>query len=809
MLQDFLCTMSANPLFANKKRENSILYGPGRAQVGSSLRIPQGVQSTNYDRSRYPPPKRHRAADVNYKAMDDPFDDNEDFTADDLEEIDILASQACTQDTAVTSIRNNYQQGKMVINNQSAYTLNSTKPQSSSHKKKEQQVSQKYEVELDVLQAHHEDLKHKLKELQDEVLVKNGEIKVLRDALCQTESNLEQQKITHVLMEKEKSQMQSVRERELNKKMQSLQSELEFKDAEMNELKTKLQNCERNNRTAVPVVSPQKSPSTSLKLEACSSPLAGRSNFPTKESFCSDMNLKIPPLISPQIGPRAPVISKEPEALPLSSKTFSSLFYAQRKNCQGSLLLNALMQQPKRPGSLGLCHLLCSSTEFLPGSPGRNSHTKNTSGTSCSSVLSAAQCSALRDAQKLSLTALNSIAVGEDMPYKRKSPIQGGLLHLNKLRPIAGAVHLLPLVEYHITAYCQAQQTFEKSVAGPSENQSMSSSRTDQSLASSVEDILSHLVEPALASLGILYHLVFYSLEVVSTLLKCTTHSSEAEEDSRTSKSNTDTVCDQNCDIQCLHSLFGKLIQLLCFNITTCHRGILHQTLRVLVKLAENSSTELLSSFQHLLKKPSLLLCLAAESPVSVAQMIVRLLAVLGDHQKLSSLFCSCSETCILLALYTYITSGPDKSASESLWLQLEHEVVRFLTKLSVIGSNPLITSSETVCQCNREVVKAVVLMLHREWLGLRRLSLHLLTVTKSKVVQFLRDAVLLLHSLSQKDRNFNEHCLEVLHQYDQALPGVRALFKKVQVLKENEEFALDELCPPEVETEDEYMDCT
>lgn len=35
----------------------------------------------------------------------------------------------------------------------------------------------------------------------------------------------------------------------------------------------------------------------------------------------------------------------------------------------------------------------------------------------------------------------------------------------------------------------------------------------------------------------------------------------------------------------------------------------------------------------------------------------------------------SFSDTCLLLALYMYITSRPDKSASEMLWLQLEQEV--------------------------------------------------------------------------------------------------------------------------------------
>lgn len=33
------------------------------------------------------------------------------------------------------------------------------------------------------------------------------------------------------------------------------------------------------------------------------------------------------------------------------------------------------------------------------------------------------------------------------------------------------------------------------------------------------------------------------------------------------------------------------------------------------------------------------------------------------------------TETCLLLALYMYITSRPDKLASERLWLRLEQEV--------------------------------------------------------------------------------------------------------------------------------------
>ncbi|MEE6502762.1 hypothetical protein FKM82_004630 [Ascaphus truei] len=297
--------------------------------------------------------------------------------------------------------------------------------------------------------------------------------------------------------------------------------------------------------------------------------------------------------------------------------------------------------------------------------------------------------------------------MGEDPAEKREVQSRSGLFHLNKLGRLPGAVHLLPLVEHHITAYCQALRTFEKSGAGLSENQSLSSSSTGRSVASSTEDSLSSIVDPALASLGILHHLVFYSLDTVSVLLQSATSAgppaaptSEAGQESRTLRP-PETVVEEPSP----HSLFKKLVQPLCSLSVTCHRDVVrNETLRVLVKLAENSPYELLTSFQSLFTRPALLRCLLPESPLSVAHMTVRLLAVLTDHQKLADLLCSRSESCVLLALYAYVTSRPDKSASQPRWLQLEHEVVRFLTKLSVQGPSSNSDLSGEKCQCNREV---------------------------------------------------------------------------------------------------------
>uniref|UniRef100_A0A8C5WK72 ATR-interacting protein n=1 Tax=Leptobrachium leishanense TaxID=445787 RepID=A0A8C5WK72_9ANUR len=654
------------------------------------------------------------------------------------------------------------------------------------------------------LHTEYEDLKQKLKELQHQVVIKNGEIKVLRDALRQTESNLDQQKMSQVLAEKEKVQIFSEKEKELLRKLQSLKSELEFKDAEMNELKTKLHSNERN-RIPVLAVSPKKSSPKAVQGESFASPQPGKSDFPTKQSFNADMTVK--PTTTFVSVTKASTVKSENEVFENAVrqvKILSHFCLTQRKSNQGSILLNALMQQSLRPGSLGLYHLLSNNPDVVTGSATCSSHSSKSSCTSSSSDGFPSPCSPLKDAQKLAITALNSIAVGEDLTWK-KAQSRKEWLHLNKLSRLAGAIHLLPLVEYHITAYYHALLAFEKSEARPSESQA-ESSRLDKIVASSAEDTLSSLIEPCLASLEILYHLVFHSLEVVKTLLQSTVASEPLSEgeSGRLDQPKVD-FCEE-----IPHPLFKKITSLLCVTAVTSHRDFVrNKILRVLVKLAENSPIDLLYRFHSLFATPALLQCLSLESPTSVAHMFVRVLTVLSDLQKLAGLLCTCSENCVLHAIYTYVISRPDKTVSDSLWLQFEQEVVRFLTKLYIHGWSTTVGESGVPCPCNREVVRALVLTLHQEWLSIRRFAFFPPFAAHSKCVQFLRETVLLLHTISQKDKNFNEHCLEVLHQYDQAVPGVRTVLKKFNVLREMEEYALDELCPPEIETEEEYMDCT
>ncbi|KGL75674.1 ATR-interacting protein, partial [Tinamus guttatus] len=658
--------------------------------------------------------------------------------------------------------------------------------------------------QFEVLQTQHDEIKQKLKEMQDEILTKNGEIKILRDSMQQMEYAIEEQKKSYTLLEQEKSQILSEKEKEFSRKLISLQSELQFKDAEMNELRTRLQNSERN-RLVTPTVltpSPKKNHAIPVKSEGCS-PQPGKRSFPTKESFNAEMSTR-PSSSSGNMFIQSSLIKEgkvihnlQHFQLRIQNSTLVKVFQRELFILSGSILLSALMKQPVVPGSLlGLCHLLSSNCDALPGaalkpkfldSKSTGIPSNRTTREEIASLVS------LREAQKLAITGLNLIAMDEESSEGNRAEGGEEFSHLKRCK-IRGAVHLLPLVEHYVGAYCQAVQLADKSVTGSCGSHSVVSSRTNTNVVSSKEDFRSSLEETTVVSLGILYYLAFYSWDVVHTLLSSEIERDSAVGDEQISKRDKNTLCDNQCgnkedartqgglhvapqdepnDDRAQHSLFKKLLQVLAFSATKGSQidSILNQSLKVLVKLAENSTMDLLIIFQDLLNSQTLFRCLCPDTPLHAVLLTVRLLSIFAQHRVLVAQLCSHSDTCLLLALYMYITSRPDKSASEMLWLQLEQQTLRLLTSC-MRCSSPAVSLFATDCQCNLEVVKALIVMLHRQWMKIRRSESTLCTY-KEHVLQFLRDAVLLLHSLSQKDKLFHEHCLEVLHQYDQAMPGV------------------------------------
>uniref|UniRef100_A0A8C7C570 ATR interacting protein n=1 Tax=Neovison vison TaxID=452646 RepID=A0A8C7C570_NEOVI len=736
----------------------------------------------------HPPTKRARgfpAAAV--PDPEDPFGAHGDFTADDLEELDTLASQALSQCPAAA---------RDVSNVHKVPRLDGMSKTPAGKNREFVPVQDNFELE--VLQAQYKELKEKMKAMEEEVLIKNGEIKILRDSLHQTESMLEEQRRSHFLLEQEKTQALGDKEKEFSKKLQSLQSELQFKDAEMNELRTKLQSSERANKLAapsIPHISPRKSPSVAVKPEACS-PQFGKPSFPTKESFSANMSL--PHTFQTEPGYKSLVSREENKSHSLGGDSIKqeesqeSLIdsWMQRSNTQGSILINLLLKQPLIPGSsLGLCHLLSSCSEAptstLLQPPGFGStlagiSSLRTTGSRDGSF----PLLALREAQNLALTGLNLIA--RDEGSCDGDPAEGGRRAF-PLCQLSGAVHLLPLVQFFIGLHCQALQD----LAGAKRSGAPGDSATRSSCVSSggeasLEDSLCNLEGFSVASLSVLQHLVCHSGAVVHRLL------SDAGVDSAAMEGNQSLVHRQDhgdvssapkglASDQGQHPLLKMLLYLLTFSSSaTGHlqASVLSQCLTILVKLAENASFDFLPRFQCVFRV--LPQCLSPESSLPSVLLTVELLSLLADHEKLAPQLCSRSEGCLLLLLYMYITSRPDKVASDTQWLQLEQEAVRALT-----------------------------VMLHRQWLTVRRAGGPPRTDQQKRTVRCLRDTVLLLHGLSQKDKLFTVHCVEVLHQYDQVMPGVSMLIRGLPDVADCEEAALDDLCAAETDVDDPEMDCS
>ncbi|KAK2091077.1 hypothetical protein P7K49_030361 [Saguinus oedipus] len=520
--------------------------------------------------TEHPPSKRARGfSTATVPDPDDPFGAHGDFTADDLEELDTLASQALSQcpaaardvssecfsrpfsrrelETAPNPLDGcgfgtsgpalpfrlfkiwehrdlSYgclPKGSLILGGNASSRSNSRfeTQKLGDHKVhrldgmsknpagKRESVLIKDNFKLEVLQAQYKELKEKMKAMEEEVLIKNGEIKILRDSLHQTESVLEEQRRSHFLLEQEKTQALSDKEKEFSKKLQSLQSELQFKDAEMNELRTKLQSSERGNKLAAPSVSHVRH-----------------------------------------------------EKFKVHSKTHS--------------LRGDSIKQEK-------------AQETFVDSWRQRSDTQ-----------------VLREAQNLAFTGLNLVARNE---CSHDGDTAEGGRRAFPLCQLPGAVHFLPLVQFFIGLHCQALQDLAaaKRSGAPGDSPTRSSC-VSSGVETNPEDSMCILEGFSVTALGLLQHLVCHSGAVVCLLLSGVGADSAAGEGNkslvhRRTDGDMTSAPVGGADDKGQHPLLKMLLHLLAFSSAAAghlQASVLSQCLKVLVKLAENTSSDFLPRYK-------------------------------------------------------------------------------------------------------------------------------------------------------------------------------------------------------------------
>ncbi|KAI7791201.1 ATR-interacting protein [Triplophysa rosa] len=721
----------------------------------------------------FPPSKRLKGHQTS--AEPDPFDDDIDFTQDDLTQMDIIASQAITGDGQNSGSKRTYSSVFPVPDEQSKAPARSGRKtfslgdgcSTSTFDRTEAQRKDAFgdghsskgeDLHVKQLAEQQAELQRKLKEVEEEILMKNGEIRVLRDSLRLANQEKDQQRQAQLALEREKAQAQSEREKELTKKVQSLQSDLHFKEAEMNEMRGKLQSSERGGRLAgTPARNNVQSP-------------AGRA-FMTKETFSAQLANKTSPIKGHLL--------------------------------EGCVLLNLLLQQQLDPSTLSLCHLLSVRPDALPNVLSQNGYVSPSS--LATSSLSSGDLRAFHRPQTL-FHQLQSLAMSALTALAVRPPTNHAALPSAR-QTCPPAVHFLPLLTFHITTYCQTLESVESSGKTSLHGSSLSSS-SDSSLASSLEESLSGQEELTLAAMNALYHVVCCSCEALEMVLCHLDGETQERNDvdrPQGSKSLFSMSEHPSGEVQSQMPLLKRLLQLADPGFITAagqREAVLSSSLRILCALAERAEDNQFMRLKVILSSQALLKCLTPEMSHKTVRLSVRILSFIICNNEMAVQLCSHDYACPFLRTFQYVTSRPDKSASENVWSRLELEVIRLLTKLFTQNTGTWAALCQSSCQCIHELVRTVVVLLHTQWLKTKgRESQTSCNRTWSvHGVQVLREALMFLHWLLLKDSSFSEHCLDVLHMYDQVIPAIRDTFRLIPDLTESEELALEEICRSETE---------
>ncbi|XP_061582956.1 ATR-interacting protein [Cololabis saira] len=763
-----------------------------------------------------PPTKRLRGLNQEVvTAFEDPFGDDEEFTQDDLNEIDILASQAITsgeggtgmgfnpgtrpsgptRPTTLTKAASNKSR-----ENSFGHRSNAGKPSREPLGNMQQQFESGREDSYRLLEAQHADLKRKLKEVEEGIVLKSGEIQVLRDSLKAAQQQKETQRQNQIQQETDRQKEHSDREKELNRKVQSLQSELQFKEAEINEMKTKLQYSDKN-KMASPLA--RNSPKVLGSLGQMHHGSGSSSSSPVgngfKEMFDVQTSSKMTPVKTPVktwrddrgSSSRSGDRHEAPRPDPFLSVRPAHLQY------RGGVLLRLLLQQPLFPSSLGLSHLqaMANSSELSAGCQ------LSSDPPGAASVDGAGSSrAALNLVQSLAVTGLNLMSQSQP----------GTPASTRHNRSCPGAVLLLPLLDLHLSQVCVVLDSLRSSAAGRrgSDSAATCSLSAFPGLGGSEEAGPSGFSpeDAGLAALRLLRVLLAHSDEaVVAVLLK------------ETGSTDNKTECSAARLGPCSHNtLLPSLLRLcdtrLADNSSQKDELVLSavKTLCVLIERTPRAHSERLQCVLQVV-----CMCVTADSRLQTVSECVSVLSAMSDHEALAKQLCSEHDPCIFLKLFKWIRTRPDNRATHTDWILLDLQVVRLLSRLTQ-GAQTWMTTEQRTCHCHIELVQTVVIVLHRQWLDIRG-SQELMDSTvsspqrcsgsrwcRSPAASLLRECLLQLHWLLLHHGNFSESCRPLLHMYDQMIPAVRDTLRKIPELSESEELALEDICRSEGDDTDD-----
>ncbi|OWF51643.1 ATR-interacting protein-like [Mizuhopecten yessoensis] len=390
-----------------------------------------------------------------------------------------------------------------------------------------------------------------------------------------------------------------------------------------------------------------------------------------------------------------------------------------------------------------------------------------------------------------------------------------------------GAVLLLPLLADYLGHYLDLLScAVEASPPSPSSSRGGSSSLDSsvESLSSSLSLLLrdsalfaNNLEALALAALSILHKLVSYCPSVRAILLESPeslTHESAkdtataqvTDQDGSGDKSNTHEPCvssSGSCsnsqgsdihkyveDVYILRKIFS-----LANPGQEAHRYSVHvveRALDILTVLATHLVEDQVPQLLPVLHNSVLANCLDCENDRSVVVRGLTLLTALVKFNSFVSSLYVGPDGCLLCLLYN-VCSGPMDKVSTEYCLQASSQFFHCLNNIISVHKGGAVLLLKSDCRCSVQVIRTVVVVLRR-LLVLYEEGEKEGCEGQDNVLVLLRQGLLLLHSLYQRDEHFVDHHYLVEHQYVRLIIGLTNVFKHLTANHSPELSALGEL---------------
>ncbi|XP_074646408.1 ATR-interacting protein-like [Tubulanus polymorphus] len=721
------------------------------------------------------------------------WDESDDFSGDQLEKIDIMASQAlgiadqnnassvrpktmiATASSSLSasegyhsyndefggsmksrSIQSNVPQfnnsafnsGLVLRNNESRISTPTFPSVNKTNQQQHGLYSESLAQEVQRLKTEVLGYKEQMRHIRVENYSKDGQINMLRQSLTQKESELfrvKQEKLDSLRL---KDGELSMKQKELESELSKMKTDILFKDREIVELQTTNKNLEKQvqiNNNHISVRSP-KGPmrdSQSPRHSGNSPSKFGEvANFPTAQSFIGDC-LKSKPVTDSRgvqcdvsMG-NSPLTSKRP----IKHRKHHLRLKISSGEIPGPCLVSKLL--PNYDHSSSNCGMI--------GLFNDRSETGVCSNPNIENRLSA------YEAFHVLLNSKSTIA----------STVECGQYWFNC--QIAETLKVLPSIKDYLQNYINCVDCRNKPLL---RTQSSTGSFHGSSL-DSLSDLVAGHASTDDNALEVACELARNSLHV---LLQLVIHCQPIRDCLVCNRDSTSDFCGSS-----IFSILQKLLLMKNDEGMTSKAILSEECLQVLIALARESATNDLQRFSSLLEDGTVLDCLLLSDKPQFLMNTLNLLNCLLASPLIVSTLCAPSDNCVLSCLYG-ICIKPSQFPVEST-TAISHKIVCLLMCLVRRHRYGALMLLQTECHCSSEVIKAVFSLMYRE---LRNDS------EQSHLV--LRHGLMLLHWFSEWDQHFVKHSAADDHKYISVISKLEMIYKNLPNIPHYERELLQDL---------------